>query len=75
MITKRQKEELQEQFNHYSYWAELNKRMGKVSEYNTNISKMCALKDAFYALGYTFKCEKQNEKGGIKYYYYEFFKE
>ena len=35
---------------------------------------MGALKDAFYTLGYTIKCERQDEKCGIKYYYYEFVK-
>ena len=37
--------------------------------------KMWALKNAFYILGYIIKREKQDEKDGIKYYYYEFVKE
>ena len=75
MITKRQKEELQEQFNYYSYLAELQKSAGNSLEYEKNFAKMWALKSAFYILGYTIKCEKQDEKDGIKYYYYEFVKE
>ena len=75
MLTKRQKEELQEQFNHYSYLSKLQKSVGNSLEYERNLAKMVALKDAFYTLGYTIKCEKQDEKCGIKYPYYEFVKE
>ena len=74
MITKRQKEELQEQFNHYSYLFALKKSVGNCLEYERNLAKMGALKDAFYTLGYTIKCERQDKKCGIKYYYYEFVK-
>ena len=75
MLTKRQKEELQEQFNHYSYLSKLQKSVGNSLEYERNLAKMVALKDAFYTFGYTIKCEKQDERGGIKYSYYEFVKE
>ena len=72
MITKRQKEELQEQFNHYSYLAELKKSVGNCLEYERNIAKMGALRSVFFTLGYTIKCQRQDEKCGIKYLYYEF---
>ena len=75
MLTKRQKKELQEQFNYYSYLAELQKRVGNSLEYERNLAKMWALKDAFYTFGYIVKCEKQDEECGIKYPYYEFVKE
>ena len=75
MLTKRQKEELEEQFNYYSYLAELQKYVGNHLEYERNLAKMWALKEVFYTFGYTIKCEKQEEKDGIKYYYYEFDKE
>ena len=72
MITKRQKEELQEQFNHYSYLAELKKSVGSFLDYERYIAKMGALRSAFFTLGYTIKCQRQDEKCGIKYHYYEF---
>ena len=75
MITKRQKEELEEEFNFYSYLAELYKHLGNSLEYERYFAKMWALKNAFYILGYIIKREKQDEKDGIKYYYYEFVKE
>ena len=75
MITKRQKEELEEEFNLYSYLAELYKHLGNSLEYERYLAKMWALKNAFYILGYIIKREKQDEKDGMKYYYYEFVKE
>ena len=75
MITRRQKEELEEEFNLYSYLAELYKHLGNRLEYERYFAKMWALKNVFYILGYIIKREKQDEKDGIKYYYYEFVKE
>lgn len=75
MITKRQKEILEEEFNLYSYLAELYKNLGNSLEYERYIAKKGTLRGVFYLLGYIIKREKQDEKDGIKYYYYEFVKE
>ena len=75
MLTKIQKKKKQKKFNYYSYLAKLQKSVGNSLEYEKNLAKMVALKDAFYTFGYTIKCEKQDGKCGIKYPYYEFVKE
>ena len=75
MLQKRQIKELEEQFNLYSYLASLYNEKGNFLEFSKNISKMWALKTALYTLGYNIKREKQKEKRGTKYYYYEFVKE
>ena len=75
MLQKRQIKELEEQFNLYSYLASLYNNKGNYLEFSKNISKMWALKNALYTLGYTIKRKKQEEERGIKYYYYEFVKE
>ena len=75
MLQKRQIKELEEQFNLYSYLASLYNNKGNYLEFSKNISKMWALKNALYTLGYTIKRKKQEKERGIKYYYYEFVKE
>ena len=75
MFTKRQKEELEENFNLYSYLAELYKHLGNCLGYERYIGKMCVLENAINILGYIIKCEKQEEENGIKHYYFKFVKE
>ena len=73
MITKRQKEELEELVNNFSYLAEVGKKMDDCLEYNFNNKKVCALQNALDILGYGVKCESRI-KNGIKYYYFELVK-
>ena len=78
MLTDEQKKELEEQFNHYSYLAEKNKRYlgyDDCSElYRRNIAIMEALREALKVLGYTFEQAHTEKHIGLEYWAYKLVK-
>ena len=75
MLTEKQVEELEYQYNYYSFRKEFNEKVGDMEESKINLAKMGALKAVFDALGYKTPWERYDEKCGVKYDYYKLVKE
>ena len=75
MLTEKQLEELEYQYNYYSFRKEFNEKVGDMEESKINLAKMGALKAVFDALGYKTPWEKYDEKCGVEYDYYKLVKE
>ena len=75
MLTEKQIEELEYQYNYYSFRKEFNEKVGDMEESKINLAKMGALKAVFDALGYKTPWERYDEKCGVKYDYYKLVKE
>ena len=77
-MTAEQKEELEEKFNYYSYFAELNKRSLDNEDcyelYLNSITFMWAFREALKVLGYTFEYSHTEEYIGTKYWAYKLVK-
>lgn len=77
-MTEEQKEKLEEQFNYYSYLAELHKSNLEDDDcselYHRNIKVKWALYEALKVLGYTFVYACTKEHMGIEYWTYKLVK-
>ena len=74
MLTEKQVEELEYQYNYYSFRKEFNEKVGNIEKSKINLAKMGALKAVFDALGYKTLWEKYDEKCGVEYDYYKLVK-
>ena len=74
MLTDKQVEELEYQFNYYSFYKEFSKNLGDLEESRITLAKIWALRTVFDTLGYEAAWEKYDEKCGVEYDYYKLVK-
>lgn len=75
MLTEKQVEELEYQYNYYSFYKAYSEKIGDLEEAKINLAKIWALRAIFVTLGYKAPWEKYDEKCGVEYDYYKLVKE
>ena len=74
MLTEKQVEELEYQYNYYSFCKAYGKKNRDLEEEKINLAKMWALRAVFVTLGYKALWEKTDKKCGVEYDYYKLIK-